>query len=102
MHASVCVCAVCLYFTNILDIDKKRNPSLLNVLFHCSDLNKGLGFDIKYYSLQQWVQYNMNRISCKVTYSCLLCMFPGNISTSVKQEVSSVSSHGPESCASAQ
>ena len=31
-----------------------------------------------------------------------VCVFPGNISTRVKQEVSSVSSHGPESCASAQ
>ena len=30
------------------------------------------------------------------------CVSPGNISSSVKQEVSSVSSHGPESCASAQ
>lgn len=41
-------------------------------------------------------------VSCKVTKGVFFGVFPGNISTGVKQEVSSVSSHGPESGASAQ
>lgn len=59
------------------------------VLFSCTFKDCSLQLEAKY-------------ISCKVTKGVLFGVFPGNISTSVKQEVSSVSSHGPESGASAQ
>lgn len=58
-------------------------------MLNCSNFYKRLG-------------YNLECDYMLINKSMHLCVFPGNISTSVKQEVSSVSSNGPESCASAQ
>lgn len=67
----------------------------------CLDSQQESSFSVPAHGLQQEGKY----IPCEVTkgvFFFFFLWFPGNISTGVKQEVSSVSSHGPESGASAQ